>query len=157
LGFFKNFVDTFGLQNKKIYIAGESYAGYYIPYIADAMYNANDTEHFDIQGTLMYDPSTTTDAIQEQVPAVAYVDFWKPMFSLNDSFMTDLRLRADRCGYTHFLNEQLVFPPKGPLPPAPNWQARGCDLWNLIYNASILVNACFDVRIHLSAVCLNEC
>jgi carboxypeptidase D len=27
LGFFKNFVDTFGLKNKKIYITGESYAG----------------------------------------------------------------------------------------------------------------------------------
>jgi len=33
LGFFKNFVDTFGLYNKKIYITGESYAGYYVPYI----------------------------------------------------------------------------------------------------------------------------
>jgi len=34
LGFFKNFVDTFCLHNKTIYIAGESYAGYYVPYIA---------------------------------------------------------------------------------------------------------------------------
>jgi carboxypeptidase D len=37
LGFFKNFVDTFGLQNRKVYITGESYAGRYVPYIADAM------------------------------------------------------------------------------------------------------------------------
>jgi carboxypeptidase D len=28
LGFWKNFVDTFGLQNRKVYISGESYAGY---------------------------------------------------------------------------------------------------------------------------------
>jgi carboxypeptidase D len=28
LGFFKQFVDTFALQGKKVYIAGESYAGY---------------------------------------------------------------------------------------------------------------------------------
>lgn len=28
LGFWKNFVDTFGLHNRKIYITGESYAGY---------------------------------------------------------------------------------------------------------------------------------
>ena len=27
LGFFKNFMDTFGLQGRKVYIAGESYAG----------------------------------------------------------------------------------------------------------------------------------
>jgi len=31
LGFFKNFIDTFGLHNKKIFISGESYAGYYVP------------------------------------------------------------------------------------------------------------------------------
>ena len=34
LGFLKNFIDTFGLHGKKIYIAGESYAGMYVPYIA---------------------------------------------------------------------------------------------------------------------------
>ncbi len=66
LGFFKNFVDTFGLQGRKIYIAGESYAGYYIPYIADAMLNSQDTAHFDVKGILMYDPSTSTDTVQEQ-------------------------------------------------------------------------------------------
>jgi carboxypeptidase D len=27
LGFFKNFIDTFDLKNKKIYVTGESYAG----------------------------------------------------------------------------------------------------------------------------------
>ena len=31
LGFFRQFLDTFGLHNKKIYISGESYAGYYVP------------------------------------------------------------------------------------------------------------------------------
>ena len=43
MGFWENFVDTFGLQNRKVFIAGESYAGYYVPYIADAMLNENDT------------------------------------------------------------------------------------------------------------------
>jgi carboxypeptidase D len=35
LGFFKNFVDTFAMEGFTIYITGESYAGYYVPYIAD--------------------------------------------------------------------------------------------------------------------------
>jgi carboxypeptidase C (cathepsin A) len=43
LGFWENFVDTFALQGRKVYITGESYAGYYVPYIADAMLNKNDT------------------------------------------------------------------------------------------------------------------
>jgi carboxypeptidase D len=31
LGFWKNFIDTFDLKGRKVYIAGESYAGKYIP------------------------------------------------------------------------------------------------------------------------------
>jgi len=36
-------------------LAGESYAGVYIPYIADAMFNAKDKKHFDLRGTLIYE------------------------------------------------------------------------------------------------------
>jgi len=54
LGFLRNFIDNFGLQNKKIYITGESYAGMYIPYFADAMFKAKDKQYFDIRGTMMY-------------------------------------------------------------------------------------------------------
>ena len=66
LGFFKNFVDTFGLQNRKIYITGESYAGYYVPYIADAMLNTNDTRYYDLESIMIFDPTTSYDAIQEE-------------------------------------------------------------------------------------------
>lgn len=66
LGFFKNFVDTFALQGRKVFITGESYAGYYVPYIANAMLNANDTTYYDVRSIMIYDPSTSTDAVQEQ-------------------------------------------------------------------------------------------
>ena len=66
LGFWKNFVETFGLQNRKVYISGESYAGYYVPYIADAMLNSNDTRYYDIESILIHDPSTSTEAVQQQ-------------------------------------------------------------------------------------------
>jgi carboxypeptidase D len=52
---FKNFIDTFGLQGKKIYITGESYSGYYVPYIADAMFQMNDTNYYNVQGTMIYE------------------------------------------------------------------------------------------------------
>jgi carboxypeptidase D len=55
LGFFEKFTDTFALHDKKIYITGESYAGQYIPYFAEAMLNANDTKHFDLTGTMIID------------------------------------------------------------------------------------------------------
>lgn len=41
--FGKIFVDTFGSQDRKAFVTGESYAGYYVSYIADAMLNKNDT------------------------------------------------------------------------------------------------------------------
>ena len=66
LGFFKNFVDAFGLQGRKVYITGESYAGYYVPYIADAMLNTNDTTYYNLESIMIYDPSTSTNAVQEQ-------------------------------------------------------------------------------------------
>lgn len=66
LGFFKNFVETFSLQGRKVYITGESYAGAYVPYIADAMFSANDTEYYNIDSILIYDPSTSSNAVQEQ-------------------------------------------------------------------------------------------
>jgi carboxypeptidase D len=55
ISWFKNFIDTFGLQGKKIYVTGESYSGYYVPYIADAMFNATDKTYYDVRGTMIYE------------------------------------------------------------------------------------------------------
>ncbi|CAO1603039.1 hypothetical protein XANCAGTX0491_006632 [Xanthoria calcicola] len=145
LGFFKNFVDTFGLQGKKVYITGESYAGYYVPYIANAMLDANDTTYYDVEAILIYDPSTSTDTVQEQIPAVAFVDANANLFSLNQTFTDSIHSRAAACNYTSFLSTYLTFPPPGPLPPPPNASAPGCDLFNDIFAAVSLINPCFDI------------
>lgn len=47
-------MDTFNLHNRKIFIAGESYAGYYVPYIADAMHNASDPCYYNIQSIMVW-------------------------------------------------------------------------------------------------------
>ncbi|SLM33597.1 carboxypeptidase d [Lasallia pustulata] len=147
LGFFKNFVETFSLQGRKVFITGESYAGAYVPYIADAMFNANDTDYYNIDSILIYDPSTSSSAVQEQIPAVAFVEYWDNLFSLNATFMANLTSQADACGYTAFLNDYLVFPPNGTLPTPPNvdGDVPGCDLWDAIYYAASEINPCFDV------------
>jgi carboxypeptidase D len=64
-GFWKNFIDTFDLKDKKVYIAGESYAGKYIPYFADAFLQKNDSAYYDVKGVLIYDPSFASDALLE--------------------------------------------------------------------------------------------
>ncbi|KAF2477049.1 carboxypeptidase cpdS precursor [Lindgomyces ingoldianus] len=146
LGFLKNFVDTFGLCDKKIYIAGESYAGKYIPYFADAMLATNDSKYYDVQGIMVYDPSVASDTLLEEIPAVPFVDQWEGLFNLNETFMEDIHTRADECGYTDYVETYLTFPPPGPLPvPANNSHTPGCGLWNDITNAVLLTNPCFDI------------
>ena len=52
-----SFVETFSLQNRKVYIAGESYAGMYVPYISSHFLDLNDTKNYDVKGIMIYDPS----------------------------------------------------------------------------------------------------
>ena len=66
MGFYKNFVDTFSLQNAQVYLAGESYDGYYVPYVANGMLNANDTTYFNVKGMMINDPSIGEFAIQAE-------------------------------------------------------------------------------------------
>ncbi|KAG0645168.1 putative serine carboxypeptidase [Hyphodiscus hymeniophilus] len=153
LGFWENFVDTFSLQNRKVFIAGESYAGYYVPYIADAMLNKNNTQYYDVEATMIYDPSTSYDAIQNDIPTVQFVDYWGGLFPFNDTYKDFLHTSAETCGYNDFINTYLTFPPPGPLPgPAdlPGLDEHGdtkdeCSLWNSVTNEIANVNPCFDV------------
>lgn len=147
LGFWRNMVDTFALQGFTVYITGESYAGYYVPYIADSMFNANDKEYYNVSSIMIYNPSLSSDAVQEQIPAVPFADYWGPLLALNETFNDDIHKRADACNYTSFLRDHLVFPPRGPLPTPPNIDGdkEGCDLWSDIYYAASAVNPCFDI------------
>lgn len=143
LGFWRNFVQTFSLQGWKVYIAGESYAGRYVPYIADAMFNANDTTYFNIQGTMMNDALISDQTTQYFIPEVAYVNYWNQLFRLNDTFMQYINEAADTCGYTAYMDEYLVFPP--PSNPA-NITLQNCSSLSAEIQAAItLKNPCFDL------------
>ncbi len=83
---------------------------------------------------------------------VPFVDYWSGLFNLNASFSADIHKRADACGYTSFLNDYLVFPPKGPLPEPPDASVPGCDVFGDIFNAVSLVNPCFDIY-HVATTC----
>lgn len=76
LTWFKNFVDTFDMQGYKVYIAGESYAGMYVPYIASAMLDKNDTTYYDLSGILIYDPSIAYDDLQAEITTLPFVEYW---------------------------------------------------------------------------------
>lgn len=74
LAFWKNLVDLFGLDHRKVFITGESYTGQYIPYIAAAMLDQHNEKYFNVSGIMMYDPSFGWYDLAKQVPIVAFTD-----------------------------------------------------------------------------------
>ena len=170
LGFWKNFVTTFSLQGYKVYVTGESYAyvpgpalfysrymltplrGMYCPYIASAMVDAKDTTYYNISGVLIYDPVIGQNDIQDNIPAVSFVDYWTGLFPFNDSFVADIHSRDANCGYTDYLNKYLVYPPAGQQPTViAGQEANGTTkldcalLYTDIMYAALTVNPCWDV------------
>lgn len=65
-GFYKSFVDAFQVHGRKVYLTGESYAGFYVPYIADAFINANDTDYYNLKGIAINDPIIGDSTAQQQ-------------------------------------------------------------------------------------------
>ncbi|KAG7086613.1 hypothetical protein E1B28_002557 [Marasmius oreades] len=145
VGFFNQFLDIFSeLKGKKLYLSGESYAGAYVPYIANYIYeHPTELPGWDLQGIWIADPVLGLDALQEQVPAVNFVQKYENVFAFNQSFMAQLNATAASCGYTDYLNEHLVAPPIGPLP-VPN-SSRRCDVWDTIFDAALAVNPAFNI------------
>lgn len=148
-GFWKNFIETFNMTGYKVYITGESYAGQYIPYIAQYMLQQNDTDYYNVKGIQINDPSIGLDAVLNYAPAVTHLNNYQNVFALNDSFVENVNQRAESCGYFSFMEEALTFPPKGKFM-APNSSAEGCEVWDDIINAAIYVNPCFNSQSNLT-------
>ena len=151
MGFWKHFVDLFGMQNYKIYITGASYAGLYCPYIAHQMIEAEDPEYFDVGGMMVFDALYSKEAVSQDIPMVPFVDSWERAFNFNRTFTELIHTRAGECGYTQYLEEFLVFPPAGEQPsnlPGYNEDGSpkpGCDMINQVFAAAVELNPCFSV------------
>lgn len=66
--------------------------------------------------------------------------------------MTEINQRAEKCGYTKFLNEALTFPPPKNFPTAPNPYKNDCAVWDDIIMAATYINPCFNIY-HLTDFC----
>ncbi|KAJ7843732.1 carboxypeptidase [Mycena olivaceomarginata] len=151
LGFWKNFVDTFELHGRKILVAGESYGGYFVPYIADAMLNEKDTQLFNVDGTFIIDPLIGSTSAGQQVPLRAMTRKFPHLFPFNATFEAQLAAVDTTCGFTAFLEEYLVFPPKSVQPPAPS-SSGTCNMFNALYTGISFINPCFSPY-HITDTC----
>ncbi|KAG4428662.1 hypothetical protein IFR05_015850 [Cadophora sp. M221] len=151
LGFWENFVDTFALRGRKVYITGESYAGMFVPFISDAMLNKNDTTYFNLEATMLYDPATTSSVTQAYIPAIQFIDYWAGLHPFNDTYRAFLHNMSDSCGFPAYIDKYLTFPPPGPFPAQlPGTDVNGfitedCDISSAIQNEIYLVNPCWNV------------
>jgi len=156
IGFYKNFVNTFGLQNWKVYLTGESYAGFYVPYIANAFIEAKDKVYYNLKGIAINDPIIGDETAQQQAVIKPYIDYWENLIYLNDTFLKDLEKAHKECGYEDYLNKYLTFPPpneKFPVLPDPYaTNITACDIFDNAYSAILEVNPCFNIY-HISETC----
>lgn len=148
-GFWKNFMDTFDLHDRKIYLTGESYAGFYVPYISKGFLDENDTEYFNIQGISINDPFMGDLVFQQEITLPDYIQYWGKVLGLNETFMSFIQSQKDSCGYTSFLDKYLTFPP----PPRP-WDETptDCGVYFDFLDAVMEVNPCFNVY-HITDMC----
>ncbi|KAI9687927.1 MAG: hypothetical protein M1822_002009 [Bathelium mastoideum] len=136
VGWFKNFQTTFGIKNFKIYVTGESYAGRYVPYVS---------------GALVYDPCIGSfEYAQEEIPAVPFVLENNNFLNLNDSFLSTVQEMHQSCGYADFIDKYLTFPASGVQPPlyfnySDDDFVSKCDVFDMIDNAALELNNCFDI------------
>ncbi|CAJ2502213.1 Uu.00g096070.m01.CDS01 [Anthostomella pinea] len=147
LGFWKNFIETFSMQGYKVYIAGESYAGMYVPYISGAMLDANDTTYYDVNGILIYDPVIGDDVVQDATTVVPFVDYHHNLMPFNDSFSEKIHGLHESCGFAEYQDKYLTYPPPGPQPA--NYSggvSEECTgLWEMVLDEALSINPCFDV------------
>jgi len=154
-GFWHNFIDLFDMQKYDMYLTGESYAGYYVPYIADEFISRNDTDYFNLKGIAINDPIIGDGTNQQETIIVPYVEYWNNLFDLNSTFMSALQGRADACGFTAYMSKYFAFPPPGPLPLLPNPfndPNFTCDVFDDVYSAVLEVNPCFNIY-HITDTC----
>ncbi|CBY02081.1 hypothetical protein IAQ61_006666 [Plenodomus lingam] len=155
-GFYKNFVDTFATHNWKTYITGESYAGYYVPYIADSFISANDKKYFNLGGISINNPTVGDETVEQAVVLYPYVEFWQKILYLNPTVMADAAQQQKECGYAEYWDTYFKFPPpKGPFPVLESpfkTENSTCDMYSTFVNALQEVNPCFNIY-HITDTC----
>ena len=146
--FFKNFQKIFGIKKYKIFVTGESYAGRYVPYIANEMLDQNDKSYYDVKGVLVYDPCIGSYDSQNDITIYPFIEHNNNVLNFNKSYLAKMEALDEKCGFATYREDYMHFPPNGtqPVLPEKNCTAEpDCCTWNSAYNAAYDPNPCFNV------------
>ena len=128
--------------------------------MADAFITAADDTYYKLGGVAINDPILGDGTMQEQVVIMPFVEYWKQLFYLNESYYDALIGTHNYCNYSSYIDEYFTFPPKqGPMPVLPDPYADPdpnsnytCDIFDLVYYAALEVNPCFNIY-HITDTC----
>ncbi|KDQ55197.1 hypothetical protein JAAARDRAFT_37728 [Jaapia argillacea MUCL 33604] len=151
IGFMQQFLNVFDeLKGNDFWVTGESYGGFYVPYIASHIYADPSALDLKLKGIFISDPSITYPIVQKEIPALRFVQANKNLMPLNSTYMRSLQKISDTCGFTNYLDKYLKYPPKGPIPlPKGSFTKtyrahKKCALNQRIMDATTLINPAFD-------------
>ncbi|KAK1230491.1 hypothetical protein PQX77_006419 [Marasmius sp. AFHP31] len=151
-GFLEQFLEVFSeLKGNDFYVSGESYAGFYVPYIANWLFEHPGPD-LNLKGIWIADPTLTYGVISQEIPALRFAQANANVFPFNSSFWEQLQNISDSCGYTDYLEKFVTYPPAGQLP-FPSGVVEGtlgtvkpeCRIHSPIQRAVGVLNPVFDV------------
>ncbi|KAI1789184.1 alpha/beta-hydrolase [Ganoderma leucocontextum] len=153
-GFFEQFLEVFSeLKGSNFFVSGESYAGYYVPYIANYFYEHPNPD-LNLKGAWIADPTLSWNLVQQEIPALRFAQANQNVFPFNSTFWETLQNISDSCGYTDYL-DTVTYPPADLLPlpvggaidnttGAVNTKPE-CEIHDLIQLVAGELNPAFDV------------
>jgi carboxypeptidase D len=100
------------------------------------MLEANNPRLYNLDRIMPYDPTLAWREVKRELFAYGTYEAWSKLFAFNDTFGAYMRDRAAACGYTDYIHEHFVFPPRGPMPPVES----DCDLYMEIGNNAFITN-----------------
>ncbi|EJD45540.1 alpha/beta-hydrolase [Auricularia subglabra TFB-10046 SS5] len=148
--FLKNFYTVFPeILQKRLFIAGESYAGMYIPYIAHRIVTAKAKERaafpINLQSVLIGDGTLASLALTQAAPLADYVIARQMALGLNQSVVRSIQAVATKCDWRTLMAD-VVYPPKGPISFDEATVPDVCfDIWDQAVDAAFDANPCFNL------------
>ncbi|EJU03580.1 alpha/beta-hydrolase [Dacryopinax primogenitus] len=160
-GFLQQFYTIFPeLLSKPLIFAGESYAGYYIPFIAHRILHASQEEQarqaISVHALLMNDGCYSSGIVMQHAPTPAFARLHQATLNLTTAQILELEQRRASCGYDALL-AQIRYPPAGKLtlPNNVDYTPYECDLTDLFKQWCREANLCFKEE-KVGQGCLKE-
>lgn len=102
------------LQSKHVHLIGESWAGIYVPNIATAIINNQDSFPLDVQSMVIGDGSFGNAAAMATISIGKYLKSQKSVIGMPDDVLAVFTEASETCGFNDIL-EQVQYPPEGKI------------------------------------------